>query len=151
VPAPRHRSESPAQPHWFGIGPPQTSVIVAVTQERLQPPQLVLFADTERSQPSSAVGAAGCVQFAKPSTHVDTHAPDEHARDETFCVPHALPHAPQCSGSLVVFASQPSSLDPGCGPLQSLNGAPQVGWHWPPEQLREVTFTVEQAPPHVPQ
>jgi hypothetical protein len=60
-------------------------------------------------------------------------------------------HEPQCVGSLLVLASQPSSVEPGIGPLQSAKGAVHVWVHRPAAQLRALLFMMEHASPQPPQ
>ncbi len=49
------------------------------------------------------------------------------------------------------FASHPSSIDPGWGPLQSANPGLHVKAHWPPRQLPDTAFAVEHAARQAPQ
>jgi len=58
-----------------------------------QPPQSVIVV-VGVSQPSSAVGVVGSLQFANPPVHVEVHTPDVHASDETLLDEHARPQAP---------------------------------------------------------
>jgi hypothetical protein len=92
----RQRVLTALQPHrLFGSEPcPHTRPFCAV-QLLPHPPQLVAFSLTASSQPSSAVGAAGCAQLAKPRSHVEVHLPALQARDATVCAEHARPQAPQ--------------------------------------------------------
>jgi hypothetical protein len=43
-----------------------------------------------------------------------------------YVVSQTPPQLPQLAALVFVLISQPSSLDPGCGPLQSWNGAMHV-------------------------
>lgn len=64
---------------------------------------------------------------------------------------HSLPQPPQFDRSRLRSASQPSSIAPGCGPLQSVNPVLQLGVQRPFKHVRESTLNVEQTPPHEPQ
>ena len=79
--------------------------------------------DTFRStsQPLVAVPS----QFPKPVEQLMPQTPCVQL-GVPFNVLQALPHVPQFEISLDVARSQPSSLAPGCGPLQSLKPVPQV-------------------------
>lgn len=117
----------------FGLRSPHTRL---PEQSLPQLPQLPLSLRTSRSQPSSALGAAGSRQLSQPSWQVGVQTPLLHSRDATLLPEQTRPHAPQFSGSASVFTSQP--LVPGCprSPSQSLYPAEhEVTMHCPPMQL----------------
>jgi hypothetical protein len=59
------------------------------------------------SQPSSAVGAAGCAQLRKPALQVEVHTPPEHTLVATLAAEQARPHAPQLAVDDETSVSQP--------------------------------------------
>jgi hypothetical protein len=108
--APRLHAASTAQPQVLGAPAPHTRGWAAAPCEPhafAQLPQAFAFMLTFVSQPSSAVGARGALQFAKPSAQVAAQRPRLQSSEATFVVAQARPHAPQFSGSDVVLASQP--------------------------------------------
>jgi hypothetical protein len=59
------------------------------------------------------------------------HRPVTQLCAELFVVAHASPQPPQWAASAFVSVSQPSSVAPGVGPLQSAEPAMQAWPHWP--------------------
>src|SRR5262245_37812711 len=79
-----------------------------------QPPQWAGFELTLVSQPFVSVPS----QLPNPRLHISEHMPLPQ-----LAIPlvelHTLPQLPQLTSSFLVFASQPSSITPDWGPLQS--------------------------------
>jgi hypothetical protein len=116
-----------------------------------QPPQLLESVSTFLSQPSSLVGATGVVQLALSRLQNGVHRPFAHTSD---AVPDRLQtrrQAPQFEMSLRTSDSQPSSMAPERGPLQSLKFVAQVWMQRPALQVREVLLIVEHGLAHAPQ
>jgi hypothetical protein len=106
----------------------------------------------EISHPSSALGALGRLQLARPSWHDELQSPPEQASDSTPFVLQGRPQAPQFFGSVPVAVSQPSSVAGAWGPLQSLKPDAHECWHLPPVmQLCALLFAVEHVAPQAPQ
>lgn len=77
-----------------------------------QPPQDSELLCASISHPSSALGEAGFMQLALPSTQLEVQRPPEHASDITPLVLQARVHVPQRNGSVERLASQPSLAVP---------------------------------------
>jgi hypothetical protein len=106
---------------------------LAPEHARLHAPQLSALVLRFTSQPSSAVGAVGWPQLAKPELQVEVHSPPLHARPATFEVEHPRPQLPQLPVLVFRLVSQPSvSLFP----LQSPKPVAHVPLHTPPPQVR---------------
>ena len=73
------------------------------------------------SQPFAALPS----QFPKPGLQTMPHTP-ERQTPLPLVELHTRPHAPQFSASLLIAVSQPSSMAPGRGPLQSRKPGLQV-------------------------
>jgi hypothetical protein len=73
------------------------------------PPQCSVFVAVLVSQPSSALGAAGCVQLPRLAVQVEVHSPPAQASAAVPVVEQARPQAPQFAGSVPVLVSQPLS------------------------------------------
>jgi hypothetical protein len=114
---------------------------VPAAQTTPQPPQLVLELVLV-SQPSATIA----LQFAKPGLQVPTvHRPA--AQPATaFGTLHALPHAPQAVGVVLVFTSQPSAGLP----LQSAKPASQAPTVQRPRVHAAVAWASMHALVHVP-
>ncbi len=95
--------------------------LLAVEQGALHEPQWATLLETFSSQPSSTLPGCGPLQSPKEGLHVYEHVPPLHVLAVLFVVEHAPPHEPQCETFVAVSTSQPSSVAPGCGPLQSAN------------------------------
>jgi len=90
-----------------------------VLQGRRQAPQFWMSPRTSDSQPSSVAPARGPLQSLKFVAQLWTQRPALQVREALFTVEHGLPHAPQFATLVSVDTSQPSSVLPGRGPLQS--------------------------------
>lgn len=106
------------QPQYFCARLPRSQSRVPL-QSLPQPPQFRSSCRTFSSQPLSAPGAAGMLQFAKPISHVESQTPPAQLFEATFVPAHARPHAPQWVTSASVFVSQPSSAAGAAGVMQS--------------------------------
>jgi hypothetical protein len=113
-----------------------------------QPPQLSVVLSWV-SQPSSAVGATGCVQLPKPATQVEVHTPLVHDCATTLLVEHERVQLPQNMVELPVLVSQPSVLAPLC--MQSPKPGLQVNEHCVPLQLAALALFRPHMTPHAPQ
>lgn len=116
--------------HWRALVP-------AEEQARLQAPQWSTLVSTCVSQPSSAAGAEGVVQFPRPTAHELVQTPPAQRRDTVPVAEHARPQPPQCRMLVERFVSQPVRGSPS----QSSNPGLQLTIsHLPPLQ-RPVPFT----------
>jgi hypothetical protein len=77
--------------------------------------------------------------------------PPLQVREALLIVEQGLPHAPQFATLVSVETSQPSSVLPGRGPLQSPKPPAQEWMHIPPEQERDALFVVLQGALQEPQ
>jgi hypothetical protein len=112
-------------------------------------PQWVVVLERLVSQPSSAVGAAGCVQLPNGELQLELHKPAEHDTVATLVLLHARPHAPQLALSVAVASSQPLVGLPSQSPKPGL----QLKVHAPAAQPMPLAFCtlVLQSVPQVPQ
>ena len=77
--------------------------------------------------------------------------PPLQVREVLFTVEHGLRQAPQFATLVSVETSQPSSVLPGRGPLQSPKPAWQAWMHMPPEQDCDALLVVLQGALQAPQ
>jgi hypothetical protein len=77
--------------------------------------------------------------------------PSLHVRDWLFTVEQGFAQAPQLATFVSSGTSQPSSVDPARGPLQSPKPLRQACTHLPAEHVCEPLFSVEHAALHAPQ
>ena len=129
----------------------ESEATFALEHPRLHPPQLLTFALVLVSQPSSAVGAVGWLQFPNPELQVELQVPPLHDRAATLADEHARPHCPQLSTLVFVLTSQPSSAVGAAGWLQFPKPELHVEVHRPPLHASEATLAPEQARPQAPQ
>lgn len=85
------------------------------------------------SQPSSAAGAAGRLQFPREPVQEEVHSPPLHDSVCTPTVEQLRLQAPQFSASFAVDVSQPLSGAGAAGVVQSPNPVLQTGAQLPPE------------------
>ena len=118
---------------------------------RPQAPQLFGSKETEVSQPSSAVGAAGLAQLSKPVVQVGLHNPPLHATAVALAPEQTRPQAPQLPVLVLVSVSQPSSAVGAYGCVQLPQPEAQVETQRPAEQVLDPTWLEEQLRPQAPQ
>jgi hypothetical protein len=125
--------------HWASTVQPHTAsthTSPCPAQLLLQLPQLLSFARTSRSHPSSAPELEEA-QFAYPNEQAEVHRLAAHTRAATFVVEQSRSQAPQFSGSLPSACSQPSEAVL----LQSPKPSAHVAGAQSPVPLQVVTLT----------
>ncbi len=132
--------------------PPVHAATLTLLSEQVRPqaPQLPVELRSV-SQPSSAVGAAGCVQLPKPAEQAELHRPPAHDGAGALFAEQPRPHAPQLVLEVVRSTSQPSSGAGATGWLQLPKPTAQLEVHTPAAQLRTAVLVEEQPRPHAPQ
>lgn len=98
------------------------------------------------SHPSSAVGAAGVLQFPKPAMHVDVQTPAEQAPEATFFAAQGRPQAPHAATDVSTWVSHPFVG----GPSQCAHPASHTIPHVPEEQVG-IPWLALHAVPQLPQ
>jgi hypothetical protein len=101
--------------------------------------------DGDFSQPSVL---ALPLQSQNPEAQTPLHSPPAQPRNLMLLPEHDAPHAPQLSGSLSTFTSQPSEC---LLPLQSTNPGLQVPVHTPATHATPARVLCEHSCPHRPQ
>jgi hypothetical protein len=119
----------------------QEGLPFVASQAVLHAPQFATSVSRFTSQPFDASPS----QLANPGLQTMPHVPEEHVA-VPFVASHAVPHAPQWSGSLASVTSHPVDALAS----QSANPSAQAIAHTPAEQLA-VPFVVLQAVPQAPQ
>lgn len=123
----------------------------APEQARPQAPQFAVSVSVSVSQPSSAVGAAGIAQLARPVTQLELHEPLLHEVALVPLVEQARPQAPQFATSEAKKLSQPLSEPGKAGSEQFPKPPVQLEVHRPAVQVRLLVLAYEHARPHPPQ
>jgi hypothetical protein len=118
---------------------------------RAQAPQLAVEVARLVSQPSSAAGAAGCVQLPALPLQVEVHKPPAQLAVATPADEQARAQAPQLAVEVARLVSQPSSAAGAAGCVQLPKPPVQVELHTPPVQLVVAACSPEQARPQAPQ
>src|SRR5512145_569222 len=106
------------------------SLIPLLLQGRSQPPQWVRLPVTSTSQPSRCLS---WLQSSRPVAHSPSQTRPVHAGVGMPSALHSMSHPPQCSGSLEMLISQPSSRR---FSLQSTRSGWHSPWHSPSSQVR---------------
>ena len=141
--------QSAKTPEHVGRQVPATqarAVVFVVEHSPPHPPQLKTSFPVLVSQPSLGLS----LQSPKLDEQLGTQAPPTHDVEPLGLV-QVTPHALQALTLVDTLVSQPSSIDPGCGPLQSAKLPLQLKLQRPPLHTRPVALAVEHGWLHAPQ